>query len=202
VKNGALFWFGLTALGCVLLHAVANLQDGQPANVLWACSLGTLLVALGLLFASRTVNGVGTLFLCLGIPLWLLGLAAGRVFTVTSCVMHLGGLSLGLLGVRQLGLPYRIWWKAGAALAGVVLMCRLLTPAADNINAAYDVYPAEEMLPSQLGRFLVSGLVAVQYFFIAGFVLESWLLPGRRFHKGQMRVARQEHPPPPLGNRL
>jgi predicted membrane channel-forming protein YqfA (hemolysin III family) len=88
--------FGLAALGCYAIHAGFHILNGRPEEVLWMCHLGAALVGAGLLSSSATTNGIGTLFLCVGMPLWVMYLAGGGEFYPTSCFPHLGGLAIGL----------------------------------------------------------------------------------------------------------
>src|SRR4030095_5259080 len=83
--------WGLAALGCYTIHAGFHIINGRPEEVLWMCQLGAALVGIGLLCSSSVTNGIGTLFLCVGTPLWLMYLAGGGEFYPTSCFPHLGG---------------------------------------------------------------------------------------------------------------
>lgn len=91
---------GIAALGCYAVHGSFHLINGRPEDLLWACHLGAALVGIGLLVPSPIVTVLGTLFLSLGTPLWLMDLAAGGVFHPTSCFTHFGGLAIGLYGTR------------------------------------------------------------------------------------------------------
>ena len=64
--------FGLAAVGCYAIHAGFHILNGRPEEVLWMCHLGAALVGAGLLCSSAATNGIGTLFLCMGTPLWLM----------------------------------------------------------------------------------------------------------------------------------
>ena len=51
----------------------------------------------------------------------------------------------------ELGLPRGVWWKASLALGGLILLCRVATPAKQNINLAHATYPGwETTFPSHL----------------------------------------------------
>jgi len=130
------------------------------------------------MISSPTLNGIGTLFLCLGTPLWLMDLAGGGEFYPTSCFTHLGGLAIGLYGARRLGVPGGIWWKAIVALIALILVCRLVTPPQANINVAFAIYPGwEKYYPSHLSYLITMLSIATGYFFITEFVLRRWLAP-------------------------
>lgn len=167
---------GLTALGCYAIHAGFHLLNGRPHEVLWMCHLGAALVGVGFLISSATVNGIGTLFLCLGTPLWLMYLAGGGEFYPTSAFPHLGGLAIGLYGVRILGLPSGTWWRALVALISLIAVCRLITPAEANVNVAFAIYEGwENVFPSHPVYLAAMMIQSAVYFFVSGYALRQWL---------------------------
>jgi len=171
---------GLAALACYAIHAGFHLYNGRPEEMLWMCHLGAALVGAGLLFSSATANGIGTLFLCIGTPLWVMYLAGGGELYPTSTLPHLGGLAIGLYGVRRLGLPTGTWWKAVAALIALILVCRLVTPPHANVNVAFAVYPGwEKVFPSHLVYLAVMMAQSAGYFFLCEYALRRWLAPKR-----------------------
>jgi hypothetical protein len=136
-----------------------------------------VLVGVGLIVSSATVNGIGTLFLCLGTPLWLIDLAAGGVFHPTSCFTHIGALGIGLYGCWRLSVPGGVWWKAVAALIALIVICRLVTPAGANVNVAFAIYPGAERYFSSHLVYLVTMLgLAAGYFFVVAYALRRWLV--------------------------
>ena len=171
---------GLAALACYAIHAGFHLYNRRPEEVLWMCHLGAALVGVGLLFSSATANGIGTLFLCIGTPLWVMYLAGGGELYPTSTFPHLGGLAIGLYGVRRLGLPSGTWWKAVAVLIALILVCRLGTPPHANVNVAFAVYPGwEKVFPSHPVYLAVMMAQSAGYFFLCEYALRRWLAPKR-----------------------
>lgn len=170
--------FGLAAVDCYAIHAGFHILNGRPEEVLWMCHLGAALAGVGLLSSSPITNGIGTLFLCAGTPLWVMYLAGGGEFYPASCFPHLGGLAIGLYGVRRLGLPHGTWWKAVAALVTLILVCRLVTPAHANVNVAFAIYPGwEKVFPSHRIYVAVMMAQSAGYFFICEYALGRWLVP-------------------------
>lgn len=142
-------YLGVAALACFALYAGYEARFGLLANVVWACNLATLMVAIGLLCRWPTWNAWGFLWLVLGLPLWLLELLTTAECHVFSVLTHVGGLLLGLAGVRRLGLPRGAWWQAAASLYLLHLASRWVTPEAENINLAFRVWKGwESYFPS------------------------------------------------------
>jgi hypothetical protein len=169
---------GIAALACYAIHAGFHVLNGRPAEVLWMCHLGALFVGVGILLSSPVVNGIGTLFLCIGTPLWVMYLAGGGEFYPTSMFPHLGGLVIGLYGVRRLGFCSGTWWKAVAALITLILVCRLVTPAQANINVAFAIYAGwETLFPSHPVYIAAMMAQSAVYFFVCEYALRRWLAP-------------------------
>ena len=163
-------------MGCYAIHAGLHILNGRPEETLWMCHLGAALVGIGLLGSSMTVSGIGTLFLCVGTPLWVMYLAGGGEFYPTSCFPHLGGLAIGLYAIRRWGLPSGTWWKAVVALVVLILLSRLVTPQRANVNVAFAIYPGwEKVFPSHLAYLITMIAMAAGYFLLFEFVLRRWL---------------------------
>jgi hypothetical protein len=128
------------ALACFALHAAVLLRRDETPHVLWACHVATLLIGAGLMAGAPPPVAIGVSWLSVGTPAWLVDLARGAEQIPTSALTHLGGLALGVLGVRVLGWPRGVWWKAFLVLVGLVLFCRLATPASENVNMAFRVW--------------------------------------------------------------
>jgi hypothetical protein len=127
-------------------HLGQCLYRRETENAFWICHLGSLLVGIGLLTRNGTLNAIGTLWLLIGLPLWIYDLIKVGDWSVTSVLTHVLGPIIGLLGVRMLGMPTGIWWKSVAGLVPVFVLSRLLTPPAANINLSHAIYPGSEAL--------------------------------------------------------
>jgi hypothetical protein len=132
------------AVSFYAIHAFVHLRRGEPYDLLWGCHLATLLVAAGLLWRNATLNAIGLLWACFGLPMWLLYSFTGGEFMPTATLTHLGALVIGIYGVRLLGLPRGSTWKALAAYVGLWLLTRAITPERANINLAFHVHPGWE----------------------------------------------------------
>jgi len=171
-------WLGLLGISFYGLHAAQLIGRGEAADLLWACLLGSLGVGLGLLLRSPWLNGIGFLWLGVGVVFWLLYLAGGGEMLLTSPLPHVGGLVLGWIGVRRLGLPRGLWRKAGVSLAVVYALSRLLTPARANVNLAFSIHPGwEPYFPSHAVYALcVFGVYVASFFAIEAGLHRSGLV--------------------------
>lgn len=135
---------GAAAICFYAAHAVYYLYRRQPEHLLWICHLGALVLGIGLVMRQGTLNAVGTLWLLVGLPLWFYDLTKGGKVPPTSFLTHIGGPILGLIGVKKLGMPTGLWWKALVGIVPIYGLSRLLTPPDANVNLSHAIYPGSE----------------------------------------------------------
>jgi len=169
-------WPGLLALAFFAIHAVWGVSTGRPTNMLWACHLAALGVGVGILARAPAVNALAVLWFCAGVPLWLFDVATGGELLPTSISTHAGGMIVGLWGVRALGMPRGVWWKAAIGVVLLQLVSRAVSDATENANLAYSVPAGWELtFPSHLA-FLLLNLSCATATFAAGAPLLRWSL--------------------------
>jgi hypothetical protein len=155
------------ALVFCVAHAVELLLRSPPENLLWSCNVASLLAALGLFFGSPAANAAGGLLLLVGDPLWIYDLATGGAFLPTSLLTHVGVTALSVMGMRRLGVPYRAWPLAVAALAVATVAAAFTSSAAENVNVAivtprgFERFPSHAGYMAFLGTSLCLGMLAL-----------------------------------------
>ncbi|MEE9466347.1 MAG: hypothetical protein V3W14_12340 [Candidatus Neomarinimicrobiota bacterium] len=122
------------------IHGGYYLLNAYPWGLLWCCHLAAVLVGMGLILQWPTLNAIGFLWLCIGNSLWVLDLATGGEFIRTSTFTHIGGFLIGIYGIRTLGMPGSVWYKALFSFFILQLLSRWVTPAPENINVAFAVW--------------------------------------------------------------
>ncbi|HBP17112.1 MAG TPA: hypothetical protein DEA08_04855 [Planctomycetes bacterium] len=186
-------WWGLIAYAFYALHAIYFLAHDRPGNLLWGCHMACLGVGTGLLLRSPVFNGLGVLSLVFGTPLWVLDFMTGGEFLPTSMGTHLGGLALGIAGVRSLGIPRFTWLKLVALTALLMTLSRVVPPAAlENVNLCMGPPKGwEDELPGYpvFGAIVLGGAAA--QFLLAELVLRWFFVPGEP--KGLRRFVRDAH---------
>jgi hypothetical protein len=167
---------GLTALACYAVHAIFHLTQGRWYDLFWACHVAAILIGVGLLAHSATINGMGVLMGLMGLPLWAADLAAGSEFFPTSVLTHVVALAIGLHGVGRLGMPQGTWWKTTAAVVGLIALCRLATPAAANVNVAFAIQPGWEHYFASHASYLGCTIgAATAYFFVVEWIVRRFV---------------------------
>lgn len=135
---------GLSGVAFFLLHLTSSLSAGEGTRALWACHVASLLAGSGILLRRAALVGTGVLWLLVGIPLWFVYLAIGEPFHPTSLLTHFGGFAVGCCGLKTLGMPRGVWWRALAGLWVLLVISRLTTPPELNVNLAWHVYQRGE----------------------------------------------------------
>jgi hypothetical protein len=160
-------WAGTAAVVFYIAHAATWLLRSAPANLLWACHLGCLLVGIAVLAGRPALNAVGVLWLAMGNILWGINLAGGGEFICTSQLTHLGGLLIGLWYARRAGFPKGSWLKALAGIAALHVLSGFVTPARENINLAFSVFAGWEKIFPDFQVYRLFLLVAAAFLFCA-----------------------------------
>src|SRR5258708_3371649 len=169
-------WLGFLALIFYGIHAGFHIWHGHPWDALWVCNLGTALVGIGFLLGSPIWLGIGSLWLIVGFPFWILDLVSGGEFLPTSLATHVGGLGLGLYGSWKLGVPRHIWWKAVLGLVMLQLVCGVITRSEANVNVAFRLY---ESVSSQFNSYVNYELFLLVFYSFLFMILEfagRWFL--------------------------
>jgi len=157
---------GSAAVVFYCAHAATWLLRGAPANLLWACHLGCLLIGIAVLSNCPVLNAVGVHWLALGNILWCINLAGGGEFIFTSQLTHLGGLLIGLWYARQAGYARGSWLAALAGITALHLLSGFITPEKENINLSFRVHEGwEQFFPRfQVYRLVLLASAAVLFY--------------------------------------
>ncbi len=171
-------WLGLLALAFYAVHGAVHVREGHAEDALWACHVAAALVGVGLLGGWAALVAVGVIWLMVGEPLWVFDVATGSALQPTSLLTHVGGLIVGLIGLRHLGVPAGVWWKALLALAALQQVCRWVTPPEANVNVAFSVYPWMRPYFASYWRYCAAMLPLFGLLFFLSEVVLRKLLPG------------------------
>jgi len=136
-------WTGLVLLFALVLHAlVVKMPAHLLPEMLFACHIASVVLALGILLRRRDLVAVGFWFHA-GVGLWgcLLDAIAARTTTPTSVLVHVLPLALGYGELRHREVPRWIPLGAFGLLVGAIVLSYLATPPALNVNMAHRVWP-------------------------------------------------------------
>ena len=154
--------------------------------MLWMCNIGNLLLAIGIFLEEAILIRVAVMWMVPGVVVWLVyvvptwgmlltgKLGFGQLFGVLSSTLaHIGGISVGLVVLRKVGMDGRAWFYAFIWYFVVQLLSRVLTPADMNVNLSHRIQDGWEQTFSTYWRFwLLLTLLVGLCLWILGFLLK------------------------------
>lgn len=150
--------------------ADAGLKDPRDLQeLLWACYLSTLLIAVGAIFRKQDLLWAGTLFsLSVGLPAWLIGISFRGSTSATSVMVHALPVTLAFTLLRHSRVNKRAYGFA-LGIYPAAFCLSLSTDRWRNINRAY---PDGLAFFSEHSLWIYrTAVMAVVFFFIsAGYV--------------------------------
>jgi hypothetical protein len=157
------------------LHYVCG--QGRVLQILWVCHMANLFLAAGLFLRSAQAGSrvwrvtdafirVATLWLVIGLPLWLKDLGAEGPPNVETVLTHVAGLACGLWALSRIRASRETWWQAFAAYLVLQTLCRFVTPESLNVNIAHGPYGVWER--SYLEYWLLTTVLSVVVLWVVG----------------------------------
>jgi len=169
---------GGAILVSLALHALHKGWALLP-EMLWSCYVASALLAVGILLRRPRLAAIGFLFeVALGLPAYLLEVAATRTTSPTSLLAHLAPLAAGVLELRRTGLPGRIVLPAWALYPLMIAVSRWATPPALNVNLAHAPWaPSAWAFPQLWMYWAFNSATALILLIATDFLLRRWLGP-------------------------
>jgi hypothetical protein len=153
-------------------------RSNEFSNMLWMCNVGNLLLAFGMLFDWPVAIRVAGIWMIPGLVVWFLYVFLEGVF-FTSTLAHIGGLIVGLLSLRRVGVDRGAWLYALAWYFVVQLVSRVVTPDELNVNVSKRIYAGWERSFGAYWKFwLALSLIVAALLWIITFVLNKLWPPG------------------------
>jgi len=177
---------GTLSLACFSAQAIHYWHINQLGHMLWMCNIGNLLLAIGIFLEEAILIRVAVMWMVPGVVVWLVyvvptwgmlltgQLSFGQLFGVLSSTLaHIGGISVGLVVLRKVGMDGRAWFYAFLWYFVVQLLSRVLTPVEMNVNLSHRIQDGWEQTFSTYWRFwLLLTLLVGLSLWILGFLLK------------------------------
>src|SRR4029453_6577150 len=132
---------GILPLIFFLAQAVHYWRIDQLGNMLWMCNIGNLLLAVGMFLESRKLIRLASIWMFPGLLVWLVYVVFAWGVFFTSTLAHVGGLVLGVLALRKVGMDRHSWLYALGWYLLVQLFSRVASSADLNVNLAHRMQP-------------------------------------------------------------
>ncbi len=151
------------------------------------CNVGNLLLAVGMFFEEAMLIRVAAIWMVPGVVVWFLyvvptwGMLLSGKFSYSqwygvfsSTLAHIGGISIGAVALRRVGMDGRAWFYAFVWYLAVQLLSRLVTPVALNVNLSHRVYEGWEQTFTSYWKFwLLLTLIGGFCLWIFGLLLKA-----------------------------
>lgn len=177
---------GFLPLAYFLAQAINYWQINQLGHTLWMCNIGNLVLAIGIFLKHRILIRVAVMWMVPGLVVWSIyvvptwgtlltgGYNRAQLFGVlSSSLAHLGGLSVGLVILRKVGMDRWAWVYAFGWYFVMQVVSRLVTPANMNVNLAHRIQDGFEGAFGSYWKFwlLLTFLVGL-FAWLIGYVLQ------------------------------
>ncbi|MCS6885256.1 MAG: hypothetical protein RMM17_12575 [Acidobacteriota bacterium] len=126
------------SLSFFLLQLFHHSRNGAIENALWMCNISNLLLAFAVAARSELLASVASMWLILGLPLWIIDLVEFGDVSLSTLLAHIGGASVSFWTLHSIGGIRRgCWLLAVGWYLLVQQLCRLWTKAQLNVNLAH-----------------------------------------------------------------
>lgn len=166
LTNSQIRLLGFLPLSFFLAQAIHYWHINELGHMLWMCNIGNLLLAIGLFLTKPVLIRVAVIWMVPGLLVWSVYVVPtwGMVLTgnydpgqffgvVSSSLAHLGGLSVGVMVLREIGMDGRAWLYAFIWYFVMQLFSRLLTSPAMNVNLSHRIQDGFEPAFSTYWKF-------------------------------------------------
>lgn len=135
---------GILPLVFFLAQGIHYWQISQMGHMLWMCNIGNLLLAIGLFTGNRWLMRVAIIWTIPGLLIWFLYVVLTWGVFFSSTLAHVGGLVVGMIVLRRIGMDRRTWLYAFGWYLIIQLLSRLFTSPDLNVNLAHFIQPGWE----------------------------------------------------------
>ena len=132
---------GFLPLTFFLAQATHYWRINELGHMLWMCNIGNLVLAIGFFLTNALLIRVAVIWMFPGLVVWLVYVALAWGMFLSSTLAHVGGLIMGVVAIRRVGMDRAGWRYALGWYLLVQFLSRVATPANLNVNVAHDVGP-------------------------------------------------------------
>ena len=119
---------------------IQYIDAGNPDWIMYNCNVTLLMLSLGMIFRWELAVRVATIWLAIGVPMWLIDAWVTQILWPASILSHLGGFLLALYAIRRVRATGRSWAPAAAWFLFWQMVTRLTTAPELNVNIAHSPY--------------------------------------------------------------
>ncbi len=172
---------GLLPLAFFIGQVIHYWRFGGLGNLLWMCNVGNLLLAIGLFLDHRELIRAAAIWTIPGLVVWVRYVLLDYGFLFSSALAHVGGIIVGLIALRRVGMDRTAWLYAFAWALFMQMAARLLTTPELNVNISHNIQPGWERYFTSYWKFwIMLNLATAFVLWTLGRILSSlWPEPTR-----------------------
>src|SRR5262245_56567978 len=134
-------WIGVLPFVIFFSRLIQYNSVGTPDWIVASCHISTLLLGFGMVLGQTMLIRVASIWLVIGLPMWLIDAWVTEEIWLASVYSHLGGFLLALYAMNRVRANGRSWFPALIWFVLLQLITRYTTQPELNINIAH--YPYE-----------------------------------------------------------
>jgi hypothetical protein len=127
-----------------IARLIQYIQVGVPDWIIASCHISNLLLGVGMIFRAPLLVRVATIWLIIGLPMWIIDAIVSWEMWWSSIYSHVGGFLLGLYAINKVRATGRSWLPAMVWFAILQVVTRYTTAPELNINIAHFPYQLVE----------------------------------------------------------
>jgi hypothetical protein len=131
---------GLLPLLIFFYRLAQYIDEGTPDWIMANCNVTLVMLSFGMLLSRQLPTRVATIWLTIGVPMWLIDAWVTQVLWIASILSHLGGWLIGLFALRQVRVTGRSWLPAAGWFFCWQVVTRFTTQPALNVNISHAPY--------------------------------------------------------------
>ena len=133
-------FLGILPLMFTVTHFLESWKWGQAGNILWVCHVSGAILGLGFLLRNKELIQMSSLWIAIGIPLWIIDLAYTHPWLLTSFFSHIGNFTLSIFGIYIVGTGKYAWVYSSLYFYAFQLLARIFTDPKLNVNVSHRIY--------------------------------------------------------------
>ena len=139
-KTARFQWIGVLPFIIFFSRLIQYINLGTPDWIVTSCHVSTLLLGFGMVVGRMFMIRVASIWLVIGLPMWLIDAWVSREIWLASIYSHVGGFLLALYAMKRVRATGRSWFPSLIWFVLLQLMTRYTTRPELNINLAHHPY--------------------------------------------------------------
>lgn len=135
-------WMAVLPLLIFLYRLWQYADFGEPGWIMYNCHITTLMLAIAMAAGSALLIRIASIWLVIGLPMWLIDAWVTQEIWIASITSHLGGFLLAMYAMRKVRATGWSWFPAWAWFLFWQYVTRLTTKPVLNVNIAHTPYTA------------------------------------------------------------